>query len=128
MTPPIEVRDMRIVHLAFRKAYDETARLLRVGPMTSPNRVEFLADHVDFAIALLHAHHESEDESEGSEEFEEHHRRNREELTQVQRERFENLTERFRKKIVATFGNTVEFETLNAQTRIVRSKLLQNIP
>src|SRR3954453_6111636 len=62
MTPPIEVRDMRIVHLAFRKAYDEAARLLRAGPMPSPDRVEFLADHVDFAIPLLHGHHESEDE------------------------------------------------------------------
>src|SRR4051812_8733964 len=62
MTDAIEVRDMRIVHLAFRNAYDEAARLLRAGPTPSPDRVEFLADHVDFAIALLHGHHESEDE------------------------------------------------------------------
>src|SRR3954467_12394780 len=62
MTDPIEVRDMRIVHLAFRNAYDEAARLLRAGPTPSPDRVEFFADHVDFAIALLHGHHESEDE------------------------------------------------------------------
>jgi hemerythrin-like domain-containing protein len=62
MTQPIEVRDMRIVHLAFRSAYAEAARLVRAGPMPSPDRVQFLADHVDLGIALLHGHHESEDE------------------------------------------------------------------
>src|SRR3954465_812870 len=61
MTQPIEVRDMGIVHRAFRNAYDESARLLRAGPTPSPDRVAFLADHIDFALALLHGHHESED-------------------------------------------------------------------
>jgi hemerythrin-like domain-containing protein len=58
---PIEVRDMAIVHRTFRKAYDESARLVRTNPVPSPGRVAFLADHIDFAIAALHHHHEGED-------------------------------------------------------------------
>ena len=60
-TQPIDVRDMAIVHRTFRNAYDESARLVRAVPAPSPGRVTFLADHVDFAIAALHHHHESED-------------------------------------------------------------------
>jgi hypothetical protein len=59
---PIDVRDMAIVHRTFRKAYDESARLVRAAPAPSPGRVTFLADHIDFAIAALHHHHEGEDE------------------------------------------------------------------
>jgi hemerythrin-like domain-containing protein len=59
---PIDVRDMAIVHRAFRKAYDESAQLVRAAPTPSPRRVTFLADHIDFGIALLHIHHEGEDE------------------------------------------------------------------
>jgi hypothetical protein len=59
---PIDVRDMAIVHRTFRKAYDESARLVRAAPTPSPARVTFLADHIDFAIAALHIHHEGEDE------------------------------------------------------------------
>lgn len=58
---PIDVRDMAIVHRTFRNAYEETARLVRAAPAPSPARVAFLADHLDFAIAVLHHHHESED-------------------------------------------------------------------
>ena len=58
---PIEVRDMRIIHVTFRNAYDESARLVRAAPTPSPARVTFLADHIDFVIAMLHSHHESED-------------------------------------------------------------------
>lgn len=58
---PIEVRDMRIVHATFRNAYDESARLVRANPTPSSERVTFLADHIDFGIAMLHHHHESED-------------------------------------------------------------------
>ncbi len=58
---PIEVRDMAIIHRTFRKAYDESARLVRAAPTPSPGRVTFLADHIDFGIAMLHHHHESED-------------------------------------------------------------------
>ena len=61
MTQPIEVRDMRIIHVTFRNAYNEAARLLRAGPTPSAERVTFLADHVDFTIMMLHTHHESED-------------------------------------------------------------------
>jgi hemerythrin-like domain-containing protein len=59
---PIDVRDMAIIHRTFRKAYDEAARLVRAAPAPSPARVTFLADHIDFAIAALHIHHEGEDE------------------------------------------------------------------
>lgn len=61
MTQPIEVRDMRIIHVTFRNAYNEAARLLRASPTPSAERVTFLADHVDFTIMMLHTHHESED-------------------------------------------------------------------
>jgi hemerythrin-like domain-containing protein len=59
---PIDVRDMAIIHRTFRKAYDEAAKLVRAAPAPSPGRVTFLADHIDFAIAALHIHHEGEDE------------------------------------------------------------------
>jgi hemerythrin-like domain-containing protein len=61
-TQPIDVRDMAIVHRTFRKAYDESAQLVRAAPTPSAERVTFLADHIDFAILALHIHHEGEDE------------------------------------------------------------------
>ncbi|RYP86927.1 hemerythrin domain-containing protein [Nocardioides guangzhouensis] len=61
-TEPIEVRDMAIVHRTFRNAYAEAARLVRARPTPSAERVTFLADHIDFGIAMLHHHHEAEDE------------------------------------------------------------------
>src|SRR6516164_7673885 len=59
---PIEVRDMAIVHRLFRQAYEEAARLVRVGPTPSPGRVTFLADHIDLVLGGLHSHHQDEDE------------------------------------------------------------------
>jgi hypothetical protein len=59
---PIDVRDMAIVHRTFRQGYAESARLVRAVPTPSPRRVAFLANHIDFAIAMLHIHHEGEDE------------------------------------------------------------------
>ena len=59
---PIDVRDMAIVHRTFRNAYEESAKLVRAAPAPSPERVTFLADHIDFGIAALHHHHEGEDE------------------------------------------------------------------
>ena len=59
---PIDVRDMAIVHRTFRTVYEESARLVRAAPAPSPGRVTFLADHIDFALAALHHHHEGEDE------------------------------------------------------------------
>jgi hemerythrin-like domain-containing protein len=53
---------MAIVHRTFRKAYTESAQLVRAAPTPSPERVTFLADHIDFAIKALHIHHEGEDE------------------------------------------------------------------
>ncbi len=61
-TQPIDVRDMAIVHRTFRNAYEESARLVRAAPVPSPGRVTFLADHIDFTLAMLHVHHEGEDE------------------------------------------------------------------
>src|SRR5262249_60051272 len=62
VSQPIDVRDMAIVHRTFRKAYNESAQLVRAAPTPSPERVTFLADHIDFAIKALHIHHEGEDE------------------------------------------------------------------
>lgn len=59
---PIDVRDMAIVHQTFRRSYQESAALVRADPTPSQHRVEFLADHVDFGISLLHHHHGGEDE------------------------------------------------------------------
>ena len=59
---PIDVRDMAIVHRTFRNAYEEAARLVRAAPAPSSARVTFLADHIDFGLAMLHVHHEGEDE------------------------------------------------------------------
>jgi Hemerythrin HHE cation binding domain len=61
-TQPIDVRDMAIVHRTFRNTYEESARLVRAAAAPSPGRVTFLADHIDFAIVMLHHHHEGEDE------------------------------------------------------------------
>ena len=58
---PINVRDMAIVHRLFRKAYEESAQLVRAAPAPSAGRVTFLADHIDLALAGLHIHHEDED-------------------------------------------------------------------
>ena len=60
-TQPIDVRDMAIVHQTFRKAYAESAQLVRANPAPSAERVAFLGDHIDFAIKMLHVHHEGED-------------------------------------------------------------------
>ena len=59
---PIDVRDMAIIHRTFRAGYTESARPAPAAPAPSPERVTFLADHIDFAIAALHIHHEGEDE------------------------------------------------------------------
>jgi hemerythrin-like domain-containing protein len=61
-TQPIDVRDMAIVHRTFRRVYEESAQLVRKAPVPPPGRVTFLADHIDFALAALHHHHEGEDE------------------------------------------------------------------
>ena len=61
-TQPIDVRDMAIVHRTFRRVYEESAQLVRKAPGPPPGRVTFLADHIDFALAALHHHHEGEDE------------------------------------------------------------------
>jgi hemerythrin-like domain-containing protein len=52
---------MAIVHKTFRRAFEESAQLVRTNPTPSAQRVTFLADHIDFIIGVLHHHHESED-------------------------------------------------------------------
>jgi hemerythrin-like domain-containing protein len=59
---PIDVRDMAIIHRTFRGAYEEAAQLVRAAPAPPSSRVTFLADHIDFALGMLHVHHEGEDE------------------------------------------------------------------
>lgn len=49
------------VHRLFRQAYEEAARLVRAAPTPSPERVTFLADHIDLIVGGLHAHHVDED-------------------------------------------------------------------
>ena len=61
-SPPIDVRDMAIVHRLFRQAYDEAAQLVRAAPAPSAGRVTFLADHIDLVLGGLHSHHRDEDE------------------------------------------------------------------
>ena len=61
-TAPIDVRDMAIVHATFRRSFTESAHLLRQRPTPSPERVQFLSDHIAFGIDMLHHHHEAEDE------------------------------------------------------------------
>ena len=55
---------MAIVHRTFREGYAEAARLVRgaPAPAPSPERVTFLADHIDFVVGMLHTHHQGEDE------------------------------------------------------------------
>jgi hemerythrin-like domain-containing protein len=60
-THPIEVRDMAIVHRTFRSSHDESANLVRAETNPTPERVTFLADHIEFSLGMLHHHHESED-------------------------------------------------------------------
>jgi len=59
---PIDVSDMAIIHRTFRRAYEESAQLVRAAPAPSRERVAFLADHIDFGLRMLHVHHEGEDE------------------------------------------------------------------
>lgn len=59
---PIDVREMAIIHRTFRDTYEEAARLVRAAVAPSPARVTFLADHIDFGLAMLHLHHAGEDE------------------------------------------------------------------
>jgi hemerythrin-like domain-containing protein len=58
---PIDVREMAIIHRLFRDGYAESAQLVRASPAPSPERVTFLADHIDFGLTALHHHHEAED-------------------------------------------------------------------
>jgi hypothetical protein len=58
---PIDVRDIYLVHRAFRSGFAESASLVRAHATPSAARVSFLANHIDFAIRFLHIHHEGED-------------------------------------------------------------------
>ena len=59
---PIDVRDMRIVHMTYRTAFDQAADLVRRNPTPSSERVAFLSEHIESVIVeSLHHHHEAED-------------------------------------------------------------------
>ena len=57
-----QVEDMVIVHRTFRTTFAEAAGLVRSEAEPSVDRVTFLADHIDFTLSLLQAHHAGEDE------------------------------------------------------------------
>lgn len=59
---PVDVREMRIVHETFRRMFSQAADLVRANPTPSPQRVTFLADHIDFGLSMLHHHHANEDD------------------------------------------------------------------
>jgi len=59
---PARVDDMVVVHRTFRSTFAESARLVRSESDPAGDRVGFLADHIDFTLSLLQAHHEGEDE------------------------------------------------------------------
>jgi hypothetical protein len=52
---------MAIVHQTFRGTFAESAELVRGAVGSTPDRATFLADHIDFTLGLLRAHHEGED-------------------------------------------------------------------
>jgi hemerythrin-like domain-containing protein len=53
---------MGIIHQTFRRAFEESAQLVRANPSPSAGRVTFLSDHIDFGLNMLHHHHEGEDQ------------------------------------------------------------------
>lgn len=69
---------------------------------------------------------DEDDQVEEPEDLEEHReKRERDELTSVQRKRFENLTERNWKKILNTFGSTIEAERLKDVEEVDGGKVMR---
>lgn len=57
-----DVRDMYVVHRAFRREFGLVPRLIRMAPAGDVGRAEVIARHLDLLLAGLHMHHTGEDE------------------------------------------------------------------
>jgi hemerythrin-like domain-containing protein len=57
-----DIRDMLVVHQAFRNAYDRAPGLVRVVAPGDVKRAKVVADHVQLVEQFLHLHHKGEDE------------------------------------------------------------------
>jgi hypothetical protein len=57
-----DVRDMYVVHRAFRREFGLIPRLIRTAPAGDVARAEVIAQHLDLMLAGLHMHHTGEDE------------------------------------------------------------------
>ncbi len=57
-----DVRDMYVVHRAFRREFGLIPRLIRKVPAGDVARSETIAQHLDLMLAGLHMHHTGEDE------------------------------------------------------------------
>ena len=57
-----DVRDMYVVHRAFRREFGLIPRLIRKAPAGDVARAEAIAQHLDLMLAGLHMHHTGEDE------------------------------------------------------------------
>jgi hemerythrin-like domain-containing protein len=57
-----DIRDMLVVHQAFRNTYDRAPGLVRVVAPGDVKRAKVVADHVRLVERFLHLHHKGEDE------------------------------------------------------------------
>jgi hemerythrin-like domain-containing protein len=60
--PNADVRDMYMVHTAFRREFSLMPALVRGVPAGDVERAAVVADHIAFVEAVLHHHHHGEDE------------------------------------------------------------------
>ena len=56
-----DVREMVVVHRAFRREFSATAEMIRRTPDGDTRRAEVVADHLRLCLAGLHMHHTGED-------------------------------------------------------------------
>jgi iron-sulfur cluster repair protein YtfE (RIC family) len=57
-----DVRDMLVVHEAFRQAYDKAPALVRNVAPGDTARAKIVADHLQLIEDFLHLHHKGEDD------------------------------------------------------------------
>lgn len=61
-TEGADVRDMLVVHRAFRNAYDRMPDLVRAVAHGDTGRAAVIGDHIQLIEGFLHLHHKGEDE------------------------------------------------------------------
>jgi hemerythrin-like domain-containing protein len=61
--PMADSRDMFVVHDMFRRQFDAIPGLVREVPSGDAAQVAVVADHVEWMVTFLHAHHEGEDQN-----------------------------------------------------------------